>query len=343
MKKLLIIILFISLLIRGQNLLLFDKTNPLYALDLDGSTEYTYVNNPSGLDLNSANYLSGDNTAFTTTVGNWVGLTQTSGKATFSSNATLATSNLSTQFISGHNYTIQLKAKSGSSSALKIKCGTDSTSVNTTTTETTYAFTFTYHSGSQIELKGNGTDTYTVDDVDVSEAYDLEINSYFKFTSDIGYQILFKVEKSGAYIMYQTSETVINSIMYDGGIFVQKTLNLNKNNWNRLKTTIKPNSLITDYNGSISTTNFSKQRRKIYTSSKLIIGSSNGTVQWANGQIGWIKFTRKNGLGTIVNETLYDWKGDANNFLKDKKGTNHLTGVNVTLPDVVKYSGGKYK
>lgn len=329
-----------------------------YAIDLDGSTEYAYINSPSGLDLNGANLVSGDNSTFTSTVGDWVGLDSISGgKGYFSGTVSLALSDLASTFIVGHNYTIQLGALSLASSALKFKVGIDSTSESTTGSEVIYAYTFTYHSGDSIQLIGNGADTYTIDNVDVSEAYDLEIEGWFNSDAqDTELQPFFHL---GDFINTRLDLFILNNSNILSPYIGNGTIGWNSaylstpviyefGVWQNWKITFDRVGLIRIFNQgaqvavltpSVSVSTFGRLDYGSVSGSQLQIGYYN-SARYFNGSIGKTTITRTNGLGETVGTSIYDWKGtDLATMLQDK-GTNgnDLTGANVTTDDQTEWT-----
>ena len=472
MKKLLILLLF-STVLNAQLLTLFDDDVMSYfALDMDGSTEYAYINNPTGLDLNSANYLSGadddftavyesdfssgtdswatilgtttgnidgahgyndclvnvagasgsliyrnigvsqtvgsilifqfmyyiPNTASTThieirqsssnilktiavikgswqqinesvtlvdantqfrfnlnnevntdsvyfraitvSINNWSGLTYTSGKATFSNTASISHSNLSTSFVSGKNYTVQLKASSLASSNLKIKVGSDSTTLTTTGTETTKAWTFNYTDGDEIQLIGNGTDTYTIDDVDVSERRDISYDGYVKFTDVTGLQRVLSNRTSNlGFEIYTANASEVLTLFVGGGassVTPTITYNLADNTWHHYVISISGNTITSMVDNSArSMSGSSIANVGAIRSTNLSFGAISTPANYLGGEIGIQTITIGN------NTSIYDWDGTSDTFLDDK-GTNgnDLTGVNITTDDVVEYKGG---
>ena len=481
MKKLLLIFL-IPFVIKAQLLTLFsDDVINYFALDLDGSTEYAYINNPTGLDLNSANYLSGANSDFTatyisdfssgvdgwtdynstlkhystdynsvgrincildsvtaisgitlkvlptplvasntynisflyyipsanttldgivvefrggatltltsdevteidnwalasinftatgnhvdvrlkpqnTTVGdifyadsiiitptNWQGLTYTGTKATFSGTAKIPLSALSTAFESGKNYTVQLKASSLASSDLKVKVGNDSTTHTTTGTEATKAWTFTYTGGDTLYLIGNGTDTYTIDDVDVSERRDASYDGYVKLTDVTGLQRILSNRSSNlGFEIYTANASEVLTLFVGGGassVTPTITYTLTDNTWCHYVISISGNTITANMDGvSKSLSSSSIATVGAIRSTNLSFGAISTPANYLNGELGLQTIT----VGTST--SIYDWSGNSDTFLDDKGDQNNdLTGVNVVTPDDVEIYKGTYK
>ena len=136
MKKL-FLILFLPIILNAQSILLWNGSeSSYYAIDLDGSTEYAYINNPTGLDLNSPNYVADSNSIFTGTVtSDWtangnVSISFPSNNMQFvnttstsSDYVALSQDNLTSTLENGKNYTVQFDASSVGSSDLAVKVG----------------------------------------------------------------------------------------------------------------------------------------------------------------------------------------------------------------------------
>jgi hypothetical protein len=352
MKKLLIILLFSATLTNAQSWWWAwggDNLQSLFALDLDGSTEYAYVNDPNGLDLNGSERITNSYDADFGASGNWSGLTVGSGVGTFTDTATLSASNF-TDLVDGHNYTLQLDASSLASSDLKVKVGNDSTTHTTTGTSATKAHTFTYDStggnNQDIQLIGDGTDTWTVDNVSLTEAYDLEIEGWFKLDQIFDNNHTF-------FTLFNDYDNRLRVYSYTNGNIY--TLWENKNNSNVGSYDLPDTSIFNYYkvvynvatstiklyvNNSLGSTNSNIINTGNHTFAKFQIGADGANNNKFDGQIGKITFTRKDGTGATVNTSIYDWSGNADTFLDDK-GTNfnHLTGVNITTDDVIEYQG----
>ena len=353
MKKIILIIfLLLAGTMQAQLLDVFSKPKIVnttwYSLDLDGSTEYASKTSPLGLDLNSANYLSGDNTAFTTTVGDWVdngdvsssiassSLQMVASGATSSDYISLAQTYLSSSWVDGLNYTIQLSAKSAASSGFTVYVGTHLVATFTTTTSAVIkAITFTYDNswGTEIRIYPLVADTYTFDNVDVSEAYDLSIEGWFKTNNKSLRQGLFDFSDGKYYLGLRSG--VLRFTVWDspssfniyGDAPVDSVWTQFKLKHNRASGFVSTG--YTNYTDSTSLAGY-----KPPSISKFSIGVESVT-NYFNGQIGKITITRTNGLGEVTGTSIYDWSGDASTFLKDK-GTlgNDLTGTNITTDDV---------
>ena len=489
--KRIILIIFLATTMQAQSWLLTMGSNPRnvstwYSLDLDGSTEYASKTSPSGLDLNSANYLSGDNTTFTTTVGDWVDNGDVSSSIASNKMQVVATGTISSDYISlpqtafsttfvhEHNYTVQAGVKSdgvlgsdlvvngsfssnsdwgtlgGSStisggvlnanvtayqvaaaqfitglttgdnanvtldvtvtsgtlrvrfgttiyetvtssnsysvncssipsnqlnvqgspdfvgtidnivvkkrtySSIKIGCGNSLSSALTTTgTEATKAYTFTYDStgygatGNPIKIFPQANDTYTLDNIDISEAYDLSIEGWFKTTDD-GALITIISQFTGTnattglgWYLYKAAD---NKLLFGHAVqdaVVHRSISnavVNDGAWHKYIVSITRTSQSLSLDGTLQTGGVAEtySYKKYNSEQPLTIGRySNGVFSYWLDNLGKITITRTNGLGEVTGTSIYDWSGDASTFLKDK-GTlgNHLTGTNITTDDV---------
>lgn len=182
-------------------------------------------------------------------------------------------------------------------------------------------------------------DTLTVDNVDVSEAYDLEIEGWvnttdstltqriLSFGNSISNRVEILVEGSaGGKITFYSN--------LDGSFNNKITTNkINKNKWTKLNITIKQGNASISFNNI--TTNFTLSNLMPTSFNSLYIGRSGwGANSYFNGQIGWIKLTRTDGLGNVTGYSYYNWQGDAA-FLTDKgTSSNDLTGVDLTTADI---------
>ena len=72
---------------------------------------------------------------------------------------------------------------------------------------------------------------------------------------------------------------------------------------------------------------------------KLTVGYGSGGLQYLDGRLGKITITVTDSNGTLVGNTIYDWSGGADNYLKDKGTLSNdliasgITWDNVTLTD----------
>jgi len=370
MKKLLLI-LFLPIILNAQSILLWDGSeSPYYAIDLDGSTEYAYIDNPTGLDLNSPNYVADSNSIFTGTVtSDWlangnVSISFPSDKMQFvnttstsSDYVALSQDNLTSPLENGKNYTVQFDASSVGSSDLAVKVGNSADTISTTGTNATYAYTFKYdttgNNGStpSIQFLPQANDTYTVDNVDVSERYNMDIAWWLDVDSLWSYHsvIDFGNNDNGIRLLFG-GDSRLRIMLDDGDGITTDRLDSTPNypwsinTWYSADISfdmLNENMTYTRDNNILATVPFSDIGAvRDYTTLGIGI-AANGTIWFLKGQIGNITFTRKNGLGETVNTSIYNWKGDASTFLDDKgSGSNDLIGVNLTVDDIVKYKGG---
>ena len=231
-------------------------------------------------------------------------------------------------------------------SDLAIKVGNSADTISTTGTEATYAYTFTYDStgygatGNPIKIFPQANDTYTFDNVDVSEAYDLSIEGWVKANSLSGYYGI-----TGRYngIVEGFDLGVFNGVPTMGlrtstGFAAAFGGTLISTDWTYIEAFINRVGNKTVYaNGSLINTESIANLGRVRTDLSLVVGTR-ASISPANlwdGQIGKITFTRTNGLGEVTGTSIFDWKGDASTY-PDDKGTlgNDLIGYNSDFSNV---------
>lgn len=189
-------------------------------------------------------------------------------------------------------------------------------------------------------------DTYTFDDVDVSEAYDLEIEGWFLNKNDGGYARLITISdgtttgtSTGLVITKDDANKIeVYTYQSDGGSAhnAKSTTTVADSLWHSFKFNITHSMLTLELDDVLEDTN-TIDMWNINNSFPLKIGiHPTTTAHYWDGQIGRISFTRTNGLGATTGYSYFDWSGTTDTYIDDK-GTSGNDLIMVNSMDRYKY------
>lgn len=358
-------------------------TNYQKATVLNGTSQYWTKSSPSNLDLNGSEMITNaNNTGFETNIGNWANFgnhsavrstvdkrTGTASMKITSSAAGDTTANfmylppsaLGT-IVSGNKYTIELWARSATAtSTITINIGTQSATSGTLSTTfgtfTKAVFTFTATSGSDtLKIYANkAIDSLYVDDVSLTQSYDMLLNVLIK-SSDATAGGIVSTGDAGsasnvAWRLIGRGDNVNKSLQIqiaDGnaqtGNAVSSTINVIDGKVHVVSAVIGSSIFSLYVDGVLSITSAITTIGKV-PASNLFVGISHLTSTFHDGQIGFVQIVRFTQLPSNIAQTVlqisqqkkpmssytngqivawYDWKSGGT----DKSGSgNHLTPV----------------
>lgn len=192
----------------------------------------------------------------------------------------------------------------------------------------------------EIYPKNNGI-IYT-DNFKLMEQYDLEADIWFR-AEGLANETIFSLGGIGTFFMRSQSDNKIyHYLTGNAGSGIAYTVDANTGAWHNVNLSLSMTEGLTlKLNGQqVKSMPVENIYHPIYMQpiSNLLIGSRGSEL--FRGNIGQFKVKTTDGLGNIVGYSLWDWKGDANNYPKDK-GINgiDLIDVNGTVNDNDKYYG----
>ena len=247
MKKLILIftILFLPSLNAqpSELIVLFSGADNVYAVDLDGSTEYMSKTSPINLDLNGANTITtlARNSTFEDNATDWAtngthvvsvdgtskltgtytGKIAASGVGDSTTNfASLATDKYTT-IVSGTKYTLQIQVRAvlADTDVILVIGGKAKsfTAVDQTSEILIYNFEATSAEvGQKIIIYLSQADDVFIDQVDLSVAYDLTINVWTKLNASSAIEGLLYYRASHWYSLYIAANSRVVANIYDG-------------------------------------------------------------------------------------------------------------------------------
>lgn len=364
----------------------------VYAVDLDGATEYMKNTNPVGLDLNDVNRILtlGRNSTFEDNITDWLsggnhimsidsaapltgsysGKIIASGVGDDSTNFVSLDSSKFTPLVSGKNYTLQLEVLATlANTDVTIVIGDKSktfTAISNVAKQTlVYNFAATTSTTGDLQLFLNQADSIWIDEIDISESYNMTISVWFNTTYNAAEQDLIYYGSSVPYwyLKYRTSTRLRFDIVDNSSTYaMQVTTDLTDGVWRLLTYTIDRLGNLTLYtDGVLTGTPILITSLGVIRSSTnpLFISAHPVLTQKVKGLMGGIKIDRgtnadltpaqiltnynrglagKNMVKTGNEKLWIKWKGGTNALmLKDISNTgNDLTGINVTISDQVK-------
>ena len=375
-----------------QFLIRFGGSNVLWSVDLDGSTEYASNTTPVNLDLNDTNRVAdigkdsdfedGDTTNWTgngnhsidttsTTVGtgSYSGMIISTGTGDADSSVNLPAADF-TALEHGKKYTWQVDAKANGGDAkpdVTFQIGDSSktfSAVEQSAFETlvwNFEWDTTGNPTPDIQLYTNQPDTVYIDEVDLSEAYDMTFSVFAKTSGSAGH--IAEWNSISGYIDMYVGSGTINTRYNDGNNTFSLNDGLSLNQWNLFTIIVDRTGNFSLYENGVfinSVDCSSAQRSADYNT--FYIGSR-GSPNYFTDFIGQTKIDRgyimpvaeilanyNNGTkGKDFNVTGFEvgwwkWRGNDDLWLDDITGVgNDLTGTNlerVSGSDQVKHPGG---
>lgn len=375
-----------------------------FVIDLDANDRISNIVCEYGdgtLDLNGyERIMLSDSRGFETTVGAWVGAgnhtvaRSTVDKRTGTASALLtatgagdATTNYIelpasgfTSLVEGEKYTLEFWAKAtGATTKITASIGGQSRqsanigNTNWTSASNKYVFNFQATAsevGQPIRLFLDKADTVYIDDVSLTQAYDMLMTYWYKGADNVGGIFSRGLAFSqGANIGWEVNHNTDYSIAIWDGVFYREAKKLTgifDHYWHMITYTINRSTVITqntDGKDSVKSTEITPVG-KIIRVIPFPVGVR--AIAYLDGQLGDIQITRftdiaksnatPSGLlnaynrGNLVSKewqgggaqevAFYDWKGESSSeMLSDKSGTgNDLVGTATSLKDrVIRY------